>query len=100
MLTIALDFDDTYTSDPAMWAEVVRVMQRRGHVVICVSARRNSMENRRELEAALPNGVCVLLTYDEPKRQASKRSGYNVDIWIDDMPEAIPNKQECLRMCG
>lgn len=100
MLTISIDFDDTYTADPATWTNVIRTLQRSGHVVICTSARRNDFGNRQELERALPDGVCVLLSYDEPKRSYAKKNGYDVDIWIDDTPEAIPTKQDCLRLCG
>lgn len=100
MLTVSIDFDDTFTADPDTWTEVIRVLQRSGHVVICTSARRNDLDNRRELENSLPGGVCVLLSYDEPKRSYAKKQGYDVDIWIDDMPEAIPTKQECLKLCS
>lgn len=100
MLTVAIDFDETYTADTQAWAEVIRVLQRSGHVVICVSARRNDIRHRQHLENSLPDGVCVLLSYDEPKRSYAKKQGYDVDIWIDDTPEAIPTKQDCLRLCS
>ena len=97
-LTIAIDFDDTFTSDPATWSDVIEVLQHAGHRVVCVSARRDCIEHRQELMVALPNGVAVLLSYDTPKREFARRHGVNVDIWIDDMPEAIPTREEVLRM--
>jgi len=99
-LTIAIDYDDTYTADTEAWTEVIRTLQDHKHVVICVSARRDDFNHRRELQNALPPGVELLLSYDEPKRQFAKRHGYDVDIWIDDKPEAIPTKQDCLELCG
>jgi len=47
------------------------------------------MDHRIELEEALPKGVKVLLSYDEPKRDFALRNNYVVDIWIDDSPEVI-----------
>lgn len=93
-LTIAIDYDDTFTADPPMWRRVIAIWQECGHRVICVSARRNTLDHRRELEAGLPEGVPILLSYDTPKRQYAKQHGYRPDIWVDDMPEAIPTKDE------
>lgn len=99
-LTIAIDFDDTFTADVEMWSHVIAEFQRFGHSVVCVSARRNELGHRQELTQALPEGVSVLLSYDAPKRLYAKSQGVDVDIWIDDMPEAIPTKQDILAMCG
>lgn len=88
-MLISIDFDDTFTADPKMWTEIIHLMQAHGHTVICVSARRNTMDHRIELEDALPKGVKVLLSYDEPKRDFALRNGYKVDVWIDDFPDAI-----------
>lgn len=99
-LTIAIDFDDTFTADVKMWSHVIQEFQRFGHTVVCVSARRDDISHRQELTRALPDGVQVLLSYDVPKRMYAKSKGVEVDIWIDDMPEAIPTKQEMLAVCG
>lgn len=88
-LTIAIDYDDTFTTSPTMWSDVIRYIQSKGHSVVCISARRNTLESRQELAAAMPKGVPVLLAYDEPKQKFALRNGYQVDIWIDDKPEAI-----------
>lgn len=99
-LTVAIDFDDTFTSDVDTWREVIVLLQRSGHRVICVSARRNEIGHRQELMRALPDGVKVLLAYDVPKRLYAKSQGVDVDIWIDDAPESIPTKDDLLRCCG
>jgi hypothetical protein len=93
-LTIAIDFDNTFTADVEAWSAVIRELQRHGHQVICVSARHNDVGHRQELTTALPKGVPVLLSMSEPKRQYATRQGFAVDIWIDDIPEAIPTKDE------
>lgn len=90
-LTIAIDFDETFTADVHLWRAFVALAQSLGHRVICVSARRNELAHRQELEHALPDGVPVLLSYDCPKRVYAADKGFDVDIWIDDMPESIPN---------
>lgn len=100
MLTVAIDYDDTFTADPEAWSCVIGELQRHGHRVVCVSARRNSFGHRQELQAALPQGVTVLLSYDMPKRAYAKSQCVDVDIWIDDMPEAIPTKAEMLAIGG
>jgi len=89
LLTIAIDFDDTFTADVEMWSRVIAEFQRYGHTVICVSARRNEFGHQQELSRALPDSVTVLLSGNTPKRLYAASRGYDVDIWIDDMPEAI-----------
>lgn len=88
-LLIAIDYDDTYTADTEAWTRVIVELQRHGHRVICVSARAETEGNRRELSQSLPPGVDVLLSYDTPKRVFARSRGHDVDIWIDDMPEAV-----------
>lgn len=39
-LTIAIDFDDTFTADVNAWTAVIQTLQSFGHRVVCVSARR------------------------------------------------------------
>lgn len=99
-LTIAIDYDDTFTADPIMWRRVIAEIHAAGHRVICVSARRNEIGHRQELEQSLPDGVAVLLSYDCPKRLYTQHEGIEVDIWIDDMPESIPTKRDMQAVCG
>jgi len=99
-LTIAIDFDETFTADTKMWSACIKTMQDAGHRVICVSARRNEFSHMYELQKALPDGVQILLSYGTPKRLYAKAHGIDVDIWIDDCPEAIPSKEDMVRMCG
>jgi hypothetical protein len=88
-LVIAIDYDDTYTADPVLWAAVVAVLAS-SHEVICVTARRCTAENRNELRRNLPPQIeTIILAYDMPKRMAATRAGFAVDIWIDDRPHAI-----------
>ena len=38
-LLIAIDYDNTYTADPAWWDEVIHSGQQRGHTIVCVTGR-------------------------------------------------------------
>lgn len=95
---IAIDYDDTFTADPEAWSLVIATLQRRGHKVVCISARFEEPGNRSEIMTAMPQGVDVLLCYGWPKRAFAKANGVDVDIWIDDLPEAIPSHADMILM--
>ena len=91
-LTIAIDFDDTFTADPALWANFIVDAQKKHHTVLCVTSRRNTPENQELLERAfaqfhitLPIWFCNLGS----KLKRMVEVGYQVDIWIDDNPVAL-----------
>lgn len=87
--TIAIDFDETFTADPDLWSAFIRHAQNRGHKVVCITWRRKSFEMMRELEGALPKGVAVHSAYGMPKKIYATENRLDIDIWIDDCPEAI-----------
>ena len=74
-LTIAIDFDDTFTADVEVWSLVIQVLQNAGHRVICVWARGDNLGNMRELTLALPKDVDVILSNNEPKKGVAKSRG-------------------------
>jgi hypothetical protein len=76
-MLIALDYDKTYTADPALWDDFVRLAQTRGHEVKIVTMRRPD-------EAI--NDVLVDVVYTSRKAKASV---VKADIWIDDSPSWI-----------
>lgn len=87
-LIIALDFDDTYTSDPVLFGEFAKLAKDRGHYVMVVTYRRASY-GVSDIEAALP-GVEIVTTEGQQKRQYLLDNGFpEPSIWIDDMPELI-----------
>lgn len=88
-LLISIDYDDTFTAAPSFWRDVIQHGQACGYRFICTSARRETFDNRREIETAMPEGVKVLLSYDQAKKDFAEKHGYHVDIWIDDIPEAV-----------
>lgn len=97
-LTIAIDYDGTFTADRELWMRFIGFARMLEHRVIVVSSRTNSTENHIEIQDALGQhaiGVPVVLTGGRSKREAVKalpptlRSWTKIDIWIDDLPESI-----------
>lgn len=85
-MNIAIDYDDTFTADPDLWHAFIQWATLRGHSVVCITARRKTLENQQELMRELPKGVDAHFSYDEPKADFAKRNGIAVDVWIDDSP--------------
>ncbi len=94
---IAIDFDRTFTSDVDFWRGFVDMATARGHSVICVTGRTDSVSSRKELGLVFgPHTFskilrCVFCNHS-PKRSVVLSRGYKVDIWIDDLPEGIGAK--------
>lgn len=85
-LTIGLDYDKTYTADPAFWDSVIRVANYHGHRVLVITARRDTEENRVEVQVP---GCRVFFTSLASKLWYSEHYGLDVDIWIDDDPKTV-----------
>ena len=88
-LTIAIDFDDTYTADPELWTSFMNQAESRGHKVICVTARYFTLENKEELKATLPPKTLIYFTSMGSKMDYMASQGVKVDIWIDDSPRVV-----------
>ena len=86
-MKIALDYDGTYTADPALWDAFIASAKSRGHTVIIVSCRYDTPENREE---TLVPGCSAILCNGSAKRWfCEDRRGCKFDIWIDDLPQTI-----------
>lgn len=80
-MRIALDYDRTFTLDPTLWLEFLRLAQSAGHEVVCVTMRYS--HERIELP------VEVVYTGRQAKGPFMESVGRHVDVWIDDMPQCI-----------
>jgi hypothetical protein len=88
-LNIALDYDETYTADPELWNYFINMATVRGHKVWCVTARRDTEENREI--------VCIpglpryrhKFTSHSAKEWFMAEQGIKIDIWVDDNVRAI-----------
>lgn len=91
-LIFAIDFDDTFTADPDLWADFIRNAVSRGHIVYCVTARRDSEENLDELQEAFRTCelfVPIVFCNMGSKLWTMEQRGVHVDIWIDDAPHSL-----------
>lgn len=76
-MRIALDYDKTYTADPALWDGFIRDALAKGHVVFIVTMR---------MPSELVEGITLPIVYTARK---AKSSVVEADIWIDDCPQYI-----------
>lgn len=87
-MIVALDYDDTYTRDPAAWGMVARVLRMAGHTVVGVT-----MRYREEITGMDPKFIdAVQYLYPTGRKAKMKfmdEAGIRVDVWIDDRPEFI-----------
>lgn len=95
-VAIALDFDCTFTSDIEFWRLFVLLCAKRGHKVVLVTARYDTPENHALVADVIGPATCALLsdiifTSRGPKRPRAVARGYQIDIWIDDLPEFVGN---------
>ena len=86
-VNIALDFDDTYTRDPAMWDAFIDMAIACGHDIRIVTFRKSTMRDCALDDMIIP----VIYTEYTQKRQFTNKMGWMVDVWIDDSPEFIVN---------
>lgn len=82
-MKIAIDFDNTYTLDPEFWDRFIANAKASGHKVWCVTARRNTEENR---ETVVVPGVLTVFSELGSKIDCMERRGIKIDVWIDDDP--------------
>lgn len=89
-MIIAVDYDNTYTTDPELFNKVIKLFQDAGHKVLCVSFRydKESLEVLTSIGRVIGKTNCIF-TGRQLKRPVVEALGYQVDIWIDDMPEII-----------
>jgi len=87
-MIIALDYDGTYTEDPAFWNKFIDLAE--NHRVICVTERWGNEKDAGIL--ALQKRVgCVYFTQGQAKQEYMDEVGIRVDVWIDDAPYFITN---------
>ena len=98
MLTIAIDYDDTFSADPSLWREFVKIAtgRRYGHRCVLVTNRTEDMGN--DVRAEVGDLMPIVFAGVFSKRSMAALVGYNVDIWIDDSPELI--EMDGLRYVG
>lgn len=86
-LTIAIDFDNTWTSDPDAWTAFYILMRARGHQVIMATGRSERSDDIDRYH--LPEDMPIIFCGRGYKQDATLAAGYQVHIWIDDIPGMI-----------
>ena len=88
-MRIAIDFDDTLTRDAALWRSFIASCRSLGHQVVCVTARRDTDDNRESIDWWLiAHGIELRVYYTglASKVDYMAKRGIKVDVWIDDDP--------------
>jgi hydroxymethylpyrimidine pyrophosphatase-like HAD family hydrolase len=87
-MIIAIDYDGTYAAAPEIFNEIINLFIAAGHIVICVTGRSAGVMGQPVLDS-IGQLVPVIFAGTDWKADAAKKRGYNVNIWIDDMPGMI-----------
>lgn len=83
-MLIAIDYDFTYTLDPAFWDKMIHAARARGHGVVCITNR----EQPPAADEPQPP-VEVICSPEHYKSDMAARHRLVVDVWIDDAPGTI-----------
>lgn len=88
-MNIAIDFDDTLTADAKLWEVFIDHARKLGHTVYCVTARRDTDDNRESIDEWMRmHGIKLNVWYTglQSKVEFMRAKGIKIDIWIDDDP--------------
>ncbi len=88
-MLISIDYDATWTQDPAFWRKFCRMANTAGHKVILVTNRQGTAADVRELRGLRAHCHEIIFAKEGPKRRAAKARGYRPHIWIDDNPSTV-----------
>lgn len=86
-MKVAIDYDNTITTNPEAWLKVIDVLKEFGADVICISSRFPNVPIPK-----LP--VATYYACGQPKWEFAFENGLEVDIWIDDIPSCIGDHPE------
>jgi hypothetical protein len=80
---LAIDWDDTWTRDPALFAGIAAAATAAGWLVIICTNR--AITN----PIPVPAGMRCVYANGFPKRDACHAAGIHVHVWIDDLPVLV-----------
>lgn len=94
-MTIGLDYDKTITRDIIFWYDFLRFATEYDHKIVIVTSRRDTEENRAEIEQFLfpsfRSDVPIVFCSLKSKIKVCQEQGYKIDVWIDDDPDTLVN---------
>ncbi len=88
-MIVAIDYDNTYTADPETFEKVIALFLAAGHTVICVTGRSNDGVMDIPVRNSIGKLVPVIFAGPEWKADAARKMGYEVNVWVDDIPNMI-----------
>lgn len=89
-MKIAVDYDGTISEDITGWYSAMEALRDNGHDVFIVTFRDKEHDWNDDLEFFHQDGYEVYCTAGVAKRWWCQQFGPGeVDVWIDDKPEAI-----------
>lgn len=95
-LNLALDFDDTYTADPDMWRQFIKLAHKRGHQVYICTMRYDQGVEKDEVEAEINGLAPVIYCCRTFKEKVCAKLGIKINIWIDDFPAGIQDQRDLI----
>jgi hydroxymethylpyrimidine pyrophosphatase-like HAD family hydrolase len=93
-LVVAFDIDGTWSLDPALFKHLAYTFQKSGWRVIIVTGAEQPAE---KLQRLMLTGYPLIVSGGQFKEHAARKAGYEVAVWIDDMPGMI---QDCRILSG
>lgn len=100
-MTIAFDFDGTWTLDPILFNGVARAFLMNGHSVVMITGRspaNSPITDEDRSENLIPPDIPILYSCGELKESFATKRGLTIDVWVDNEPGTIqPQKvvSEC-----
>ena len=88
-LVFGIDYDGTFSADPDGFRAIVALLLARGHVCVLVTGRSDEAQWGAEVRRAVGDIMPIVFAGNAWKRDAAKRAGFDVNVWIDDHPEYI-----------
>jgi len=90
-LNIAVDFDDTYTLNPVMWNEIIKILFKSNFNVYCVTARPDDHMKAvyEALDGVVPRDMIINTSLRCKRDHLRKHHNIHIHVWIDDTPDAI-----------
>ena len=84
---VAFDIDDTWTLDPTAWRDVWDSLTESGFTCVIVTGADQPAD--KILRLSIPFDAPIVVAKNELKRDAARQAGYEVSVWIDDLPGTI-----------
>jgi hypothetical protein len=88
-MLFGIDFDGTWTRDPALFHAFVQLLRTAGHDAILVTMRYDRGHEARQVQSVMRGLLPIVFTGRRAKRPVVVALGYQVDVWIDDMPHFV-----------